>query len=218
MRPPRPVPLICSMLVPDSSTRRRAAGDRGASTRAASRLASVVGDSFGAEVGFSVASGISFFLPPPPPISSSQAPAWERGGGETVEGEEGAAPSSIRPTTAPIVTVLPSGTVVTNLPDAGAATSVVAFSVSNSKTGSSARTFSPFFLSQRDSTPSVIDSPTAGTLISTRITLPLLGGRRSKPTTQKSWTAWHALSPRPACDLCKVCTPFAKPQGVPPNL
>src|SRR5439155_4857970 len=177
MRPPRPVPVICSMLVPDSSTRRRAAGDNGASARLAARAASVLEDSFGAEVGFSVAPSVVFFWTPSPPLSGSAA--WARVKGETDggEGAEGAAPSSIRPTTAPIVTVLPSGTVVTNLPEAGAATSVVAFSVSNSKIGSSARTFSPFFFSQRDSTPSVIDSPTEGTLISMGITKPLSGRR-----------------------------------------
>jgi hypothetical protein len=97
---------------------------------------------------------------------SSSLPFLAGGGAE-------ASPSSIRPTTAPMVTVFPSGTVVTNLPEAGAATSVVAFSVSNSKTGSSARTFSPFFFSQRESTPSVMDSPTEGTLISTDMIRPL---------------------------------------------
>src|SRR5207253_9257345 len=63
--------------------------------------------------------------------------------------------------------------VIRKVPAEGAATSVVAFSVSSSKTGSSARTASPSFLNQREIVPSVIDSPTAGTLISMAMLSPL---------------------------------------------
>src|SRR5207245_752160 len=46
---------------------------------------------------------------------------------------------------------------------------------SSSKSGSSARTASPSFFNQRATVPSVIDSPTAGTLISVAMAAPVLG-------------------------------------------
>src|SRR5262249_19570027 len=87
-------------------------------------------------------------------------------------GRAGAAPSSMRPTTLPMATVVPSGTVIASVPAAGAGISPVAFSVSNSRTGSPARTTSPFRLSQRAIVPSLIDSPTEGILMSTGIRAP----------------------------------------------
>src|SRR5690348_15479547 len=51
-------------------------------------------------------------------------------------------------------------------PAAGAGTSTVTLSVSNSKSGSSRATLSPSFLNQRATVASVTDSPMAGTLMS----------------------------------------------------
>jgi hypothetical protein len=90
--------------------------------------------------------------------------------------------SSIRPTTAPMATVSPSRTAIRSTPAAGAATSVEALSVSSSKSGSSAATAAPSFFSQRASVPSVIDSPTDGTLISTGMTGTLMGGQGWRPS------------------------------------
>src|SRR5205823_14391824 len=84
-------------------------------------------------------------------------------------GRGGVAPSSIRPMTDPTGTVAPSATVARTVPAAGATTSAVALSVSNSATGSSSLAYSPSFLSQRARTASVTDSPADGTLISTGI-------------------------------------------------
>ena len=56
-------------------------------------------------------------------------------------------------------------------PASGATISVVAFSVSTSKRGSLTFTVSPVFLYHLDKTPSDIDSPTDGTLISVIILL-----------------------------------------------
>src|SRR5579871_4155442 len=69
--------------------------------------------------------------------------------------------------TAPIATFCPSEVVMVSRPPAGAITSVVALSVSSSHTGSLAFTTLPLALSQRPMVPSVIDSPTEGTTMST---------------------------------------------------
>src|SRR5262249_51097130 len=81
----------------------------------------------------------------------------------------GAAPVSILPTTAPTATRSPSLTAMTSLPAAGAITSDAALSVSISTTGSFALTAAPSGLSQREMVPSLTDSPTDGTLMSTAI-------------------------------------------------
>ena len=70
-----------------------------------------------------------------------------------------------------MATFWPSLTAIDSTPAAGATTSVVALSVSSSQTGSLARTASPSAFSQRETMPSVIDSPTDGTLMSTAIGL-----------------------------------------------
>jgi len=77
----------------------------------------------------------------------------------------------ILPTTAPIKTFSPSAMRVVKTPACEATTSVVAFSVSTSKSGSLTFTVSPVFLYHLDKTPSDIDSPTDGTLISVIIRL-----------------------------------------------
>ena len=68
-----------------------------------------------------------------------------------------------------MATLAPSWTRTDSTPSAGDGTSAVALSVSSSNSGSPERTVSPSFFSQRDRIPSVIDSPTDGTLISTAI-------------------------------------------------
>src|SRR6185437_2066412 len=90
-----------------------------------------------------------------------------------------AAPASIRPITAPMATVCPSAAPIASVPLVGAMTSVVALSVSNSHTGSLAFTAAPLALSQRAIVPSVIDSPTAGTLISADMQTSLRNGSQT---------------------------------------
>ena len=68
---------------------------------------------------------------------------------------------------APIFTREFAGALTVTVPLAGAGMLVVAFSVSSSNRSSSWRTYSPFCLNQRTIVPSVIDSPTDGTVIST---------------------------------------------------
>src|SRR5690606_35868896 len=77
-------------------------------------------------------------------------------------------------TTAPISSVSPSLATVFKVPDCSAVSSNVALSDSNSAIISSISTKSPSFLTQRDNTTSVIDSPTGGTLISKLIFLCIL--------------------------------------------
>src|SRR6185312_6044600 len=79
----------------------------------------------------------------------------------------GAASGSRVPIVAPMVTVEPSGTPIFKVPADGAGTTLLALSVSSSKSGSPALTAAPSGLSQRARIPSVIDSPTPGTLIGT---------------------------------------------------
>ncbi len=84
-----------------------------------------------------------------------------------------AAPSPIRPSSAPTATLPPSGTAISeSVPAAGALTSSVTLSVSSSTSGSSMATLSPTCFSQRATVASVTDSPSAGTLISVAIVVP----------------------------------------------
>src|SRR5438034_5853967 len=69
-------------------------------------------------------------------------------------------------TTSPILTSWPSGTFVSSRPAFSATISVETLSVSSVKSGSPSLTNSPDFLCQTDTTPLVIDSPTAGILTS----------------------------------------------------
>ena len=69
---------------------------------------------------------------------------------------------------------------------AGGGESLVALSVSSSKSGSPARTRAPSALCQRERIPSEIDSPTAGTVTGTE-------GMAS------SLLAWPALAPARCC-------------------
>src|SRR5438874_12252354 len=70
--------------------------------------------------------------------------------------------SSIVATTSPIFTSWPSGTFVSSKPPFSATISVETLSVSSVKSGSPSFTNSPDFLCQTETTPLVIDSPTAG--------------------------------------------------------
>ncbi len=75
-------------------------------------------------------------------------------------------PSSITATTSPIFTSAPSATRVCRTPSFSAVISVETLSVSKVKSASPALTWSPDFLCQTETTPLVIDSPTAGTFTS----------------------------------------------------
>ncbi len=75
-------------------------------------------------------------------------------------------PSSITATTSPIFTSAPSATRVCRTPSFSAVISVETLSVSRVKSASPALTWSPDFLCQTETTPLVIDSPTAGTFTS----------------------------------------------------
>jgi hypothetical protein len=69
----------------------------------------------------------------------------------------------MRPTTALIATVVPSGTKISlRTPAAGEGISVSTLSVEISKSGSSRSTFSPGFFSQRVKVPSTMLSPIWG--------------------------------------------------------
>src|ERR1700745_179600 len=65
-------------------------------------------------------------------------------------------------TTSPIFTSWPSGTFVSSKPPFSATISVETLSVSSVKSGSPSFSKSPDFLCQTETTPLVIDSPTAG--------------------------------------------------------
>src|SRR5215218_5004478 len=66
-----------------------------------------------------------------------------------------------------MATVVPSATVCFSTPDADAGTTLLALSVSSSKSGSPAFTADPSGFSQRARIPSEIDSPTPGTVMAT---------------------------------------------------
>src|SRR6185503_2401727 len=97
------------------------------------------------------ATGAVSLLPLPPATATGAA--------------EGAPPSSIVATTAPIGKVSPSFAAVFNIPAFSAVSSKVALSDSNSAITSSISTLSPSFFFQLERVTSVIDSPTGGTLI-----------------------------------------------------
>src|SRR5258707_7647760 len=81
---------------------------------------------------------------------------------------EGASPSASSASTSPMATVSPSRLLMArSTPSAGATTSIFTFSVSSSTTGSPAETRSPSCLSHWPTVASTMDSPSAGTLIST---------------------------------------------------
>ena len=71
------------------------------------------------------------------------------------------------PIVAPMATVSPSATATLRTPVTAAGTTLLALSVSSSKSGSPALTTEPSGLSQRERIPSEIDSPTPGTVIGT---------------------------------------------------
>ena len=105
---------------------------------------------------------------PPAAVSrpfGRSAAAWPAAGAAPADA---AAPAgSIVPTVAPMATVSPSGTPIFRIPEPGAGTTFVALSVSSSSRGSPACTGDPSALSQRETMPSEIDSPTLGTVIGT---------------------------------------------------
>ena len=89
---------------------------------------------------------------------------------------------SIVATVAPTATVSPSLTAIRSTPVPAAGMSLVALSVSSSKSGSPARTRDPSGLSQRARIPSVIDSPTEGTVTGTEGMVSLLLARLALST------------------------------------
>jgi hypothetical protein len=87
-------------------------------------------------------------------------------GGFSFFSSGGASDSSIVATTSPIFTSWPWSTLVSSTPAFSATISVETLSVSSVKRASPAFTKSPDFLCQTETTPLVIDSPTAGILTS----------------------------------------------------
>ena len=131
-----------------SSTKRRTAGDKGLSKAAAGAAA-------GGGAGAAPAAGAG--------VAVAAA-------GVAAAVTAGAAPSAITPNSAPTSTVAPSAMVISaKVPAAGALTSRVTLSVSNSTNGSSAATPSPACRIHFATVASVTDSPKAGTLISVAI-------------------------------------------------
>ena len=138
-----------------SSTKRRTAGDKGLS-RAAGAAAGG-GGAGGAGAASAAGAGGA--------VGAAVAAA-----GVAAAVTAGAAPSAITPNSAPTSTVAPSAMVISaKVPVAGALTSRVTLSVSNSTNGSSAATPSPACRIHFATVASVTDSPKAGTLISVAI-------------------------------------------------
>src|SRR5438067_2738287 len=150
-RPSWPVPEIFAGASLSSSTRRRTAGERGFSfSGGAFSLCSTV---FSAASGcFSFSSGAFFF--------SGGFSAFFSSGTFFSSGR--CFESSIVATTSPIFTSWPSGTLVSSTPALSATISVETLSVSSVKRISPSFTNSPDFLCQTETTPLVMDSPTAG--------------------------------------------------------
>ncbi len=95
------------------------------------------------------------------PLPSALAAGGAGGAGGT--SAFATAPGAIRPRTAPTATVSPSAaTISVSSPVAGAGTSTSTLSVVTSTRASPSLTLSPTALSQRDTIPSVTDSPIAG--------------------------------------------------------
>ncbi len=122
-RPPRPVPASLRGSTFSSAAICRADGDSSGSTAAAAVVTGIALSSTTAGAGFAAAS-----------FGFAGAPA----------------PSSMRPTTAPMATFWPSFVPIFRTPEVGADTSVEALSVSNSYSGSPSRTASPSAFSQRE--------------------------------------------------------------------
>src|SRR5512141_3323173 len=141
--PPRPVPATSEMEMPASSATRRAAGDDfGSDAVVAGGAAGVDGAAAG--------------------VAGAGVGADGAGDGALA----GAAVSSSSPRSWSTFTTSPSLAemdVIT--PARGAGTSTVILSVSSSTIVSPLLTASPFFLSQRDTVASTIDSPSGGTLM-----------------------------------------------------
>ena len=139
-----------------SSTKRRTAGDKGLS-KAAAGAAAGGGGAAGAGAASAAGAGVA--------VGAAVAAA-----GVAAAVTAGAAPSAITPNSAPTSTVAPSAMVISaKVPAAGALTSRVTLSVSNSTNGSSAATPSPACRIHFATVASVTDSPKAGTLISVAI-------------------------------------------------
>ena len=87
--------------------------------------------------------------------------------GASVGAEPDSEGSPMMASTAPTSASSSSGTLISSrVPEAGEGTSVSTLSVDTSSRGSSASTVSPTALSQRDTVPSVTDSPRAGRVTS----------------------------------------------------
>ena len=175
--PPGPVPVIRSASRRFSAIRRRTEGDNA--------LAAVLS---GAAAGVSTGFAIS--------ISGARAAAF--GTGSAGAGSFRSSAASIDPTTAPIATVSPSGTLMCNTPSASATTSRVTLSVSMRKTGSSFRTRSPSFLNHWARTASFTDSPTLGTLMSMAIMSPVWQSLKNQSLSGSGPTALSRIS---ACSI-----------------
>ena len=92
------------------------------------------------------------------------------------------APSAIAPSRAPMATVSPVLTAISdNTPEAGAGTSIVTLSVSSSTKGSSVVTASPACLNHWPTVASTTDSPRAGTRISVAMVFRSFARRRGRP-------------------------------------
>src|SRR5438552_1773833 len=151
-RPLLPVPGIFSGSSFSSSTMCRTAGERGFSSSGGGffSLSSTV---------FSTASGSLFFSTGSFFFSGGFSAFFASG---TFFSADRCFESSIVATTSPIFTSWPSGTLVSSTPALSATISVETLSVSSVKRVSPSFTNSPDFLCQAETTPLVMDSPTAG--------------------------------------------------------
>src|SRR5437588_2269706 len=151
-RPLLPVPGIFSGSSFSSSTMCRTAGERGFSSSGGGFFSP-------SSTVFSTASGSLFFSTGSFFFSGGFSAFFASGtffsAGRSFE-------SSIVATTSPIFTSWPSGTLVSSRPAFSATISVETLSVSSVKSVSPSFTNSPDFLCQAETTPLVMDSPTAG--------------------------------------------------------
>ena len=152
-RPPSPVPRIFSASSFSSSTMRRTAGE--------SVVVPMSRDDSGPLRSTAAATG-SFFSVGFFDGSASFLCSGAFFDGASFFCSAGCFESSIVATTSPIFTSCPSGTFVSRVPAFSATISVETLSVSSVKSGSPSLTKSPDFLCQAETTPLVIDSPTAG--------------------------------------------------------
>ena len=143
MRPSLPVPLTAEAGMPFSFSIFAAAGE-------------------GCPVAWDAAAGIAG--------TSGATAGAAAGAGATALGTSDACTLvSIRATRAPISRSSPSLATYMSLPAASAGNSRVALSDSNSQIGSSSFTIAPSSFNQRERVTSLMDSPTDGTRISTRL-------------------------------------------------